>query len=235
MPAVPAGQQPTLEQPGEQADPEPAGQVVVAGAGLPQGAGVGALAQRADRLRRGDPGKRLQGLGDRGRREPVEPGSALGPHRDQPRRQQPGQMLTDRGRRDPGLRGEAAGRQGPPVGQRGQDPGPGRVADQRPDRGDIRVALHRLLSTHICTLATEHFGRGPNDLAGRLRRMDTSLRRSPDPASPDPSSPARQPGPATSVPASGTPATSASAAALRGCRCWPSRSAISWSSSTPPR
>jgi hypothetical protein len=45
MPPVPAGQQALVQQPVEQSDPESADQVVVAGAGLPQGAGVGALAQ----------------------------------------------------------------------------------------------------------------------------------------------------------------------------------------------
>ena len=155
---------PVPQERGHERDPQPSGEVVVAGAGAPERVRVGALAQRPDRLGRRDARDRLQRLGDLWARQAVAPGAALPFHGDEVRVEQPAEVLADRRGGDPRLAREHARGQGAAVGQRHQHPGAAGVADERGDAGDVGV------TGHATTVAPEHFGARRSDRGRRLGR-----------------------------------------------------------------
>ena len=138
--AVAAAQQPAVQQAAHERDAEPPREVVVAGTGLAQRVRVGALAQRADRLRRRDARDRLEGVGDVRAGDPEETGSAFARGGQQARVDQPGEVFADRGRRHAGLGGQHARGEAPAVEQRHQHLGPAGIADQRGHRRDVGVS-----------------------------------------------------------------------------------------------
>ena len=114
--------------------------MVVAGPGLGDGLVRAVLAQRADRRGRGDPGHRLQDRGHLGPGELVVAVAALNADPDQAAVDQAVQV-GGRGRGlDPRVAGQVGGGQGPAAGQGGQHRGPGGMADERPDGGQVPVA-----------------------------------------------------------------------------------------------
>jgi hypothetical protein len=140
--------------------------VVIAGAGVAELGGAGGVAQGPDRLRRRQPGQRLQHRADLAGGELVV---AMPPgllDREQAGAGEPGQLGAGGLRRDRGLGGEHAGGQRPSVAERHQDPGTGPVSEQAGHGGDVGVAPLGARGGHDPSMPRRYFhDRGTNQAA----------------------------------------------------------------------
>ena len=98
------------------------------------------FAERAHGRGGGDTRERLDQLRDLRAGEPVVAVAALGDDGEQPRVDEPPEVLAGGRRRDARLRGEHARRQRAPVAEREQHPRPRPLAEDGAEGGEIRVA-----------------------------------------------------------------------------------------------
>lgn len=144
--AVAAGEVATVDHGAHESDTETAGEVVVAGAGLAQLLGSGALPQRADRLGRGEPAQVLDELADSGVGDPVVAVSPVCLDGQQSAVHQLAKVVAGGGGSHAGLGGQPGGRQRLAAIESHQDAAAGTVREQGSDGGDVDIAAAPILA-----------------------------------------------------------------------------------------
>jgi MFS transporter, DHA2 family, methylenomycin A resistance protein len=140
--AVAAGHDASGKQRVHQFDGEPPAEVVVAVAGLADRVGAGTFAQGTHASWRGVLGQRFQQQGDSRASEPVVAMATVRLDLDETSIEELAEVLAGGRRGHAGLARQDTGRKGPTSGECEQHPASGPIAEQRPERGDVGVAIH---------------------------------------------------------------------------------------------